>query len=431
MTSDHHGKNAPVSKQPTSIRGWLLRKRVLIPLVVVGALMAIRPLSLWMATRTLWQGDPASALGWIVWAERIRLNPGEVALMRVRAHRRLGDFVRVRQQLLAAQKAGVPRKRLEQEQVLVLAQSGQMQLAEPHLAELLDRQEIPVDEVCTAYASGFLLTARPGEALRLIDAWLKDEPKNPEAYYLRGQSHALGRQFRESIQDFETARSLAPQRRDVALALGEALLELQQPAAAIPHFKFAAVETGFADAPRARFGLARATRRIGEPSQALSQLQRIVEIEPERAEVWEELGRTLRDMDQLSEARDAMLKAVELKPASVSARQAYAEILVATGDADSAKEHLEFALRANSDLERLRKLEDLAEKAPRQVETRWEIAKLYHQYDTADQALAWTRSVLMLDPTHREALSLVEELQSQQADKKDRPRSSDHGRHLE
>lgn len=394
-------------KHPSRFISRWYTKRVFILVAFLFVMGGLLPLPFWMSKRSLRRGDPQAALAWLEWADWHGVAKGEVALQRNRAYRVSGDFAQVREQLLAAQRAGVSRTRLEHEQWLAMAQAGRMDVAEAHLAELLERQEIPVNEVCSAYASGFLLTARPGEALRLIDAWLKDEPAEPQAHYLRGQAHALGKQFLEAEADFRKVLVQAPWRSDAALALGEALLELQQPEAAQACFDRAAADKTFPDAFRARLGQARAARKSGNPSHARTLLEQLVQKDPKRAENWEELGRTRIDLGDIDGACTAFEKAVQLRPAMVSARQGFAEALMAKGDRKAAEVHLEFTVVALTDLERMRKLEDHVEKTPRDVASRWEIAQLYHKYDTHDLAIAWARSVLLLEPSHPGALSMI------------------------
>jgi len=361
----------------------------------------------WFATRAIKQRDAAAALGWLNWAERCGTDRGTVAIARNRAYRQLGQFDNVHAQLLLANTAGVSRQRIEREEWLAFALSGQMEIAEPHLGDLLISQDIPVSETCAAYVAGFLLTARPGEAFQLIDAWLKDEPGAHQAYYLRGQAHASVKQFAAAETAFQQALKLAPERADVAMALAESLLELQRPEVAQPYFQRAAEARGFPDADRARLGWARSARRLGDGTTAERLLTDVTHRRPERAEAWEELGRAQFDRGATKDAIRSLEQSVALQPATVSARQALGTMLAAAGKRAAAQLHLDYTVQALVDLERLRKLEDSAEKAPRDIEIRWEIAELYRRYDTPDQAMAWARSVLLLNPAHVDAQALL------------------------
>jgi tetratricopeptide (TPR) repeat protein len=392
----------PAARRRGSRRRWWIAASITLTVGVIGSQGPW-----WFATQSLKQRDANAALGWLNWAERCGTDKGTIAIARNRAFLQLGQFEDVRKQLLLANALGVSRERIQREEWLAFAQSGQMEIAEPHLSDLLVSQDIPVGETCAAYAAGFLLTARPGEALQLIEAWLKDEPGAHQAYYLRGQTHASVKQFAAAEEAFQQALKLAPGRNDVLLALAESLLELQRPEDAQPYFQRAAEARGFVDADRARLGWARAARRQGDSAIAEQLLTDITNRCPERAEVWEELGRAQSDRGATDSAIRSLEQAVALQPATVSARQALGTMLAAAGRADAAQPHLDYTAQALADLERLRLLEDSAEKDPRDVETRWEIAELYRRYDTPDQAMAWARSVLLLEPAHEGAMQLL------------------------
>jgi Tfp pilus assembly protein PilF len=392
----------PVALTRRSRRRWWIIASILLTIAAAGSQAPCG-----FAMKALKQRDANAALGWLNWAERLGTDKGTIAIARNRAFLQLGQFEKVREQLLLANTLGVSRQRIQREEWLAFALSGQMEIAEPHLSDLLVSQDIPVGETCAAYAAGFLLTARPGEALQLIEAWLKDEPDAHQAYYLRGQTHASVKQFAAAETAFHQALKLAPTRTDVLLALAESLLELQRPKEAQPYFERAAETHNFADADRARIGWARAARRQGDSATAEQLLTEITLRSPERAEVWEELGRAQFDRGATGDAIRSLEKSVAIQPATVSARQALGTMLAAAGRGEEAQPHLDYTAQAVADLERLRLLEDSAEKSPRDVETRWEIADLYRRYDTPDQAMAWARSVLLLEPAHVGAKELL------------------------
>jgi hypothetical protein len=75
-----------------------------------------------------------------------------------------------------------------------------------------------------------------------------------------------------------------------------------------------------------------------------------------------------------------------------------------------ASPHLEFAATGAGTMERFRLLEDQSERNPKDAETRYQIADLYRKYDTPNLAIAWARSVLLLDPKHAGAQKLIHDL---------------------
>ena len=384
---------------------WRLAALLIVMFAIAGF---VRWWSLASALQALDRYDNHVALRWLEWSVRFHCDAREIALARVRAYRRLRQFDRVRSQLLQARTAGVPVRRLEREQWLTLAQSGQLEQVEAKLPLLLNDSEIDVRDVCEAYVTGFLLTARSGQALELIVPWLADFPRDAQAYYLQGQAHIFGRHYLEAEAALRKARELAPERPDIALTLGESLLELQQPKQALPLFQAATAEPELSN--RASIGMAKAARRAGEATQAIQVLEALLIKVPDDSEAWEELGRTQLDLNQTDSAIQSLNQAVKLSPKSYSAHQALGSALVAKGDTKTAAKHLDLVTQGNAAREQIRLLEDQSELRPRETSIRFQIAELYQQNDTPNLAIAWARSVLAIDPTHTGAQKLLQEL---------------------
>jgi cytochrome c-type biogenesis protein CcmH/NrfG len=349
-----------------------------------------------------------SAIEWLEWSEWMKNDPREIALSRVRAYRRLRKFDLVRQYLLRARNAGVSQKKLEREQWLTLAQSGQLDQLESKFSELLNDPDLDARDVCEAYVTGFLLTAQFDRALKLTVPWLADFPNDAQAYYLQGKAHATGRHYSEAEDALRQARRLAPHRADVALALAEALLKLQQPQAALPFFRDAKVDPELYE--QASLGLAQAARRSNQPELAKEELQNLVEHSSHLGAAWEELGRMQLDENDIAAACVSLQKAVDLSPNSISGQQALGRALINHGESERAKPHLEFALKGAEMLEKLRKLEERCENNPSDAESRYQLAELYRKYDTPNLAIAWARSAVLLDPKHSGAQKLLQEL---------------------
>jgi predicted Zn-dependent protease len=361
-----------------------------------------------MARRALDSYDNETALRWFEWSARFWNPSAEIAIGRIRAYRRLRRFDQVRTQLLVAQVAGVSRQKLEREQWITLAQAGQLREVEAKLPTLLGDREVDPRDVCDAFVTGFLLTARPGPALQLVIPWLADYPDDVQAHYLQGQAYAMGRHYAEAEKSLREAHRLAPRRADVALGLAESLLQLQQPQAALPLFEVAANDIALSD--QAWLGAAQAARRSGQSDKAQTILKSLLEHAPNLGAGWEELGRTQLDQQHVIEAISSLEKAVVLSPNSLSGRQALARALLANGDQARAKPHLEFVTQAGEAMEQIRLLEDRAELDPKNSSIRFQIAEYYRKYDTPILALAWARSVLLLDQEHARAKKLVQDL---------------------
>jgi tetratricopeptide (TPR) repeat protein len=391
----------PVPTTPVRMRRLRLAGRIWAGLVVLVAVIGGLPrFCLWRADAALERRNEDSALAWWDRGAHCGGNARRIALGRVTAWRRKGEFDAARRALLEGRTAGVPAARLEREQWLLLAASGQMDEVEPLLPDLLAGLEPDPRDVSDAFATGFVQSARPGDALNLIAPWLADAPTDSQPHFLQGVAHAFSRSYEKAEMAFKEAARLAPHRDDVRLEWGETLLELQRPTDALAHF--AAVRS-----PRysslAKFGEARGLRRTGDPARACQLLEELVASDPSNPAFWEELGRVRLDLGRSGAGIDALERGVRLAPLSVSLNEALGRALLAAGDRESGLAYLQRVQESTARLDELRRLEDASEKAPRDADLRLRIARLYAEYETPALARAWALSVLALRPDDAEA----------------------------
>lgn len=94
----------------------------------------------------------------------------------------------------------------------------------------------------------------------------------------------------------------------------------------------------------ARVNLARWFAQHDEWATALDTLRELVAFHPREAEAWHTLGAVLMRVNRPEEARDALLKAIELRHTHADARFALAQVLDQLGDADGATREMQQAL---------------------------------------------------------------------------------------
>jgi tetratricopeptide (TPR) repeat protein len=179
----------------------------------LAVLLAVLLLLIWQ--RQLWLGglldsrvrtalqqqEPERALWWLDWMERFLGRAAETELLRARAYRHLGRWPDVEAALKRADEQQAPRRLLEREQTLALAQSGQLRRAEPQLARLLsDDRDDPTD-VCEAFVIGYMRSQRQANALHLIDGWLADAPQDFRPYLYRARIYRVSEELKQAEAD--------------------------------------------------------------------------------------------------------------------------------------------------------------------------------------------------------------------------------------
>lgn len=148
-------------------------------------------------------------------------------------------------------------------------------------------------------------------------------------------------------------------------------------------------------------------------------LRKAVELEPENADAWRELGDALLGEDKLREAMDAFRQAVELRPNDVSALVQLAHTAYASGDPEDAigavrqaverdpnslgarRALLEIYRAARRPEEALAAAEELAESDPNDPLAALDVAELYLTLDhPVDASAAYARLRRIDEPDH-------------------------------
>jgi len=124
-------------------------------------------------------------------------------------------------------------------------------------------------------------------------------------YYLGAFYHDL-RRVEEATGQLEKAHELRPDDLAVSLRLGQLSLLSNQPERAQSYFEAVRNAEGFA--ALALYGLGRAASLLGDDAEAVRYFQAALELEPEAAEVHQQLGLAYRKLRDLDAARDHLSK---------------------------------------------------------------------------------------------------------------------------
>lgn len=327
---------------------------------------------------------------------------GEVHFLLARIYRHLGKQTELQTHIAKASELGFSPKRIQLEQLLLLAQIGQMNDAIPQLPRLLSEfSETDGQEICEAYVSGFFSTYNFPEAFRLAEVWQKDYPNDPQPYFSRGLYEAHVGSDTRAIEEFRKALQLAPRRDDVRRFLAESLMDLEQFDEAEVHIRYlVGKQKGNADLETA---LGHCMLEKGDLVTAREILNRALERDPTSRPTLLMLGQ-LELKDQNPEKAIELLEPlIKERPFDYNGRFQYATALQHAGRAAEAAEHLQFVGVAQSALGRVRNLMDKAKDDPEDIPSRLEIGLTLLKYDSPDDGAAWLRNVLQLDPNHLEA----------------------------
>lgn len=342
--------------------------------------------------------EPTRAVELLGWAQQMAPNDSRVHLLSARAYRHLGQFDQVHAHLLRASELGYPAVLLEREQLLALAQTGQLRHSETQLPSLLATAGADAPEICEAFILGYFANFRLNLAFRLLDAWQADYPNDSRPHVLRGNCWSALRKWPEAIAEYEQALALSPNDYEARLRLAEMLMELRRYDEAATHLQRAMARSGGDD--RARFTWGRCLRNLGRADEARAALSNLLQRDPEHIEARFEMGELEWSAGRPADAVKWLEPIVRAQPYDTRFRNALARALRSLGQESAAKPHFEFVERSVKPMERVTQLLDDVKARPDDPNVRFEIGSILRQYSSPEDGARWLRSTVELEPGH-------------------------------
>ncbi|MEK6257569.1 MAG: tetratricopeptide repeat protein [Planctomycetota bacterium] len=360
----------------------------------------------WRASVALQTRDTTTASFWLDAAEVGVSNHPETTFLRARWKRRLGDLAGVRFYLEKAHKCGVARQRLEREQWMTLAQSGQMREAEPHFAELVSDPGHDIHEICEAYTAGYVRLHRYGDAIKVLDAWLADYPESSYARLLRGRVLRHLDRAHEAETDLRRAVTNSPNLVEAQFELAQVLRESKRPEEAIQHYDKCLSDVQLANP--ARIGRSISLKMIGQVDKAREQLRQLVANSPEQADAAYELGLLELEAGDAQSAVEHLQRASKLNPTKLEMRYSLCQALQMSGRHEEAAAEMAFVEEARGVSEKIQRLSDASQANPADAEIRFELGEFLIRQGRETEGVSWLQSVLQIFPGHAGARRLLD-----------------------
>jgi len=349
------------------------------------------------ARHELLQRRIAEAIDLLTIAEGLRPQDARVQFLLARSCRYAGDGQRAAKCLQAARTLGFAPQRVETERLLLLAQAGRMREAEQELPRLLVAPGADGREICAAFSSGFFLTYRFHDALRLLDAWQSDYPDDSDPRVFRGIYWQHMMRWPESADEYRAALRLAPERHDVRIRLAAVLVSLHEYDEALRSYRQVLADTP--ESSEAMRGLGNCLLATGQHTEAADVFSKLLKRSPDDFEALLGMGRVHLERGDASTALPLLEKAVQIRSWYPAARFALAQALQELGD-DRAAEHFQYYDRfQQAQLALGRKLATLQEE-PNDTALRFDIGTTILEYGDPAEAIPWIQSVLDQQPEH-------------------------------
>jgi tetratricopeptide (TPR) repeat protein len=408
-------------------RFWILigcLGALLVGLWYFGSLAALPRI---MVERSLAARDFESAWRWTDVADWLSYRNPANALLTARIARSEGDAERMRRELKRATQWGADPQAVRREQLLAMAQSGQLDEIESELMQWLGQSGAETDEISDAYANGLAAQGRFDEALGVLEAWRKDFPADPrpdhrigriqehQQRYDEAEAHyrgSLNRQSNYYPSRYSLGRVLLNQRRaDEAVEQFRQCLDMPLPLAAQVQLATALKAQGKADEARPWL-----KQVLAAPAEKLEASYQSLEERPELFVAAAEYGRLEADAGNFQEARPWLEAALKANPLDLMSRYALAVTLRGLRLKPEADE--QFA-RVNASREAMGAAGELnarIKRNPEDLQARLNLGKLILTHESESSGLYWIRSIFAYDPDYGPAHEALAEYFQSRAD---------------
>ena len=386
-----------------------------------------------LAGKSLARRDFDAAWRWLGIAQQLSHNDPATSLLAARIAREDGDAQRMAQEIATARRNGADPAAIRREQLLALAQAGQLEDAEPELMALLLNPGPDAPAISDAYANGLAKTARFEDALHVLEAWRLDFPEDPRPDYRIGRIREHQQRFDEAEAGYRQAVKEDAGFFPARYSLGRVLLHRRKAEAAAEQFQAclaasrpeaAQVELAIALKAQGRIAEARPLLKgvlLGDP-QRLRASYRALDEQPELFKAASEFGRLEADAGNFGEAEQWLRKALEFNPQDLMARYSLAVSLRSLGQAAQAEEQFARVETARKAMVEAGALNARIQRNPKDLEARLGLGKLILEHESQRSGLFWIHSILAYDPHYQPAHELLADYYSGQA--KDDPQSA-------
>ena len=394
----------------------LFRNRLVVLTLIAGSLGLA-----WLLTRDLLpsargerdairtalaEGHNETALRLVLAASAADPASAELAFLRARCHRRLGQTQEFRRSLTLAANLGTPPEVIEREQTLMLAQQGQLSVASAAVSALLETPGDDTTDIYEALVRGSLLSMQLDQAGLFLDGWLADFPNAPQPWYYRGLLLETEGRWQPAADAFEAAVAKGmPGESDVRRHLADVLRQNHR-------YREALAEYERCDAASAEVlqGKAICLETLRDLDAARAVYDTMLDRFPNDPTALTGAGRLAAKRGEHAAARQLLERAVELAPSDVQAWRALAWTLVNLGETSEARTAFQEAVRLTERIQHADYLRRRIDDTPQSVRPRLELARVMLAEGRTAEGLRWLQSVVQIDPDNAEAREALQQI---------------------
>jgi len=394
------------------IRSASLRRRVILVLGMAFVLAGAVPA--WRSWRAFWDlrqarryielGEPMAALPLLA---KLAENAPHRADLQYRlgvAQRRAGNVNLALTFLGRARELGWSSEDVDRQELLVVVQTGQTQMAERLLEEAVqeDTPDEVAEEIYEALAVGYIIAYQLRDGERCLDYWIRWQPEAIPPRFLMAGILRRAELSQNAMRTYEEILAIEPEHRPAHMEYAKMLLQGNRIQDAFAHFKYCA-EVDPRD-PEARLGLAECYNRMGQSQESRAALESVLKDTEDQALLavaLVELGRLAIKEQDYEEAVEHLRRAVKIEPLDTTAHFTLGSALVKLDRTAEARVEFDRSKQLRAKFDRLNSIREVLVDAPANPDLRYEAGTILMDLGMKSQGMGWLRTVLLHDRRHR------------------------------
>jgi Tfp pilus assembly protein PilF len=379
-------------------------------------------------------------------APTIADSSGEWHYLLARSYRRAGRSGEVQVHLDRARRLGWSQQDLEREELLLIAQTGQIERVRRELDAHM-QGEIPdevAEEIYEAMAKGFLNSFDVPEATKCLKFWSQFQSDNAVPHLWMADLCERLENPSGAAAEYSKALEVDPHHPEARRKLAQALLVQLKLDEAFSHYQQCLADSP--ESPDVLLGMSEVLRRRGltEESKLLLYDALVLDLRPDQAaDALAALGQMALEDRKYDAAVQLLEQAVTLSPLAPIHRIVLATALASAGQESLAASQREIGVKLRQYVDRHKDLVRRLAAKPRDVELRCQIGLNLMDQGMASAGADWIKTALRIDPQsagahhalakyyqqigNQELAERHERLASQADSAMTKPKDADHG----
>ncbi len=312
------------------------------------------------------------------------------------------------------------------EKALLGAQTGSVSEWSDYLVDRLSHDPEHAPLIYEALTEAYIQSFQFDKAHFFVEEWLK-KVDDPQARYCRAHLRLLQDQKESALEDLDRCLEMDPHHVPARLAHAALMLDLGKQDEAIAEYKQILGED--AANRSAKLGLAAAHRVAHHLDDALTLVKDVLKADPDDTDAQSIKGQILFDQENYAEAAEALKEAHENRAPGfdIDTAKLLSQCYAKLGQKEEAEKYQKQQEMMKRDQQRFMTLLASMEVDKYNPVTRFDLGSLLLEAGNTTQALECLKSVLALDPYHKDTHKLLAKYYRSQGDEKS---AEDHERML-